>query len=114
MLRNYLTNRLQTVCVNGECSSFFPVIVGVPQGSVLDLDLLLFLICINDIGSLHLRGSVRLFADDTTIFYPFVEVTELVESVQADLTSLKRYFTANKLTLNARVLNKKLLDMPPL
>jgi hypothetical protein len=45
-----------------------------------------------------------------------VEVTELVESVQADLTRLKRYFTANKLTLNAdktsylvfRALNKKL------
>jgi hypothetical protein len=44
---------------------------------------------------------------------------ELVESVQADLTMLKRYFSANKLTLNAdktsylvfRALNKKLPDM---
>jgi hypothetical protein len=80
---------------------------------------LLFLIFINDISYLPLRGSVRLFADDTAIFYPCVEVTELVESVQANLTRLKRYFTANKLTLNAdktsklvfRALNKKL---PPL
>jgi hypothetical protein len=30
-----------------------------------------------------------------------VELTELVKSVQANLTRLKRYFTANKLTLNA-------------
>jgi hypothetical protein len=49
-------------------------------------------------------------------------VEELVESVQADLTRLKRYFTANKLTLKAdktsylvfRALNKKFPDMPPL
>jgi hypothetical protein len=34
LLRNYLTNRLQTVCVNGECGSFLPVSVGVLQGSV--------------------------------------------------------------------------------
>jgi hypothetical protein len=98
LLRNYLTNRLQTVCVNGECGSFLPVSIGLPQGSVLGP--LLFLILINDIGSLPLRGSVRLFADDSEIFYPCVEVTKLVESVQADLTRLKRYFTANKLTLN--------------
>jgi hypothetical protein len=38
---------------------------------------------------------------DTVIFYPCVEVMELVERVQADLTRLKRYFTANKLTIIA-------------
>jgi hypothetical protein len=102
LLRNYLTNRLQTVCVNGECGSFLPVSVGVPQGSVLGP--LLFLIYINDIGSLPLRGTVRPFEDDTAIIYP------LVESVKA----------ANKLTLYADktsylvFLNKKLPDMPPL
>jgi hypothetical protein len=63
LLKNYLTNCLQTICVNGECDSLFPVSVGVPQGSVLGP--LLFLIYINEIGSLRLRGSVRLFADDT-------------------------------------------------
>jgi hypothetical protein len=79
-------------------------------------------IYINDIGSLSLLGSVRRCADDTTIFYLYVEVTELVESVQADLTRLKRCFTVNKLTLNVdktsylvfRALNKRLSDMPPL
>jgi hypothetical protein len=49
---------------------------------------------------------IRLF------FYPCVKVTELVESIQVDLTRLKPYFTANKLTLSA--LNKKLPDKPPL
>jgi hypothetical protein len=116
LLRNYLANLLQTVCVNGECGSFLPVSVGVPQGSVLGP--LLFFNYIHDIGSLPLRGSVGLFADDTAIFYPSVEVSELVESVQPDLTRLKHYFTANKRTLNAdktsylvfRALNKKLPD----
>jgi hypothetical protein len=86
------------------------------------LVLFYFFISINDIGSLSLLGSVRLCADDTAIFYPYVEVTELVESVQADLTRLKCCFTVNKLTLNVdktsylvfRALNKKLPDMPPL
>jgi hypothetical protein len=116
LLRNYLKNRLQTVCVNnGECYSCLPFSVGVPQGSVLGP---LFLY-INDIGSFTLRGSVRLFADDTANFYPCMEVTKLVEIVQADLTRLQRYFTTNKLTFNVdktsylvlRALNKKLLDM---
>jgi hypothetical protein len=53
LLRDYLTNRLRTVCVNGECGSFLPVCVGVPQSSVLGP--LLFLIYINDIGPLHCR-----------------------------------------------------------
>jgi hypothetical protein len=44
LLRNYLTNRLQTVCVTGECGSFLPVSVGVPQGSVLDPLLFLTLV----------------------------------------------------------------------
>jgi hypothetical protein len=35
LLKNYLTIRLQTVCVNGECGSFLPVSVGVLQGLVL-------------------------------------------------------------------------------
>jgi hypothetical protein len=97
------------------------VSVGVPQGSVSDGPLL-FWIYSNDIRSLPLRGSVRLFADDTAVFYPCVEVTELVGSVRADLTRLKHYFTANKLTLNAdktyylvfKTLNKKLPDMAPI
>jgi hypothetical protein len=120
LLRNYWTNCLQTVCVKGECGSFLPVSFGVPQGIVLGP--LLFLININDISSLPLRGSVSLFADDTAIFYPCVEVTELVESVQTDLIRLKRYFTANKLTfitdktsyLVYKALKKKLPDMPAL
>jgi hypothetical protein len=70
------------------------------------------LTCINNHGRRSIAGYFLSFCAGNE--------TELVEGVQVDLTWLKRYFTTNKLTLNAfktsylvfRALNKKLLDMP--
>ena len=51
--------------INGQASDRVSVLAGVPQGSILGP--LLFLIYINDIVK-HIGCSLRLFADDTSLF----------------------------------------------
>ena len=62
---SYLTNRRQRVVMNGQASEWSYVKAGVPQGSILGP--LLFLIYINDIVN-EIQASVRLFADDTSLY----------------------------------------------
>ncbi|MCG8046087.1 MAG: reverse transcriptase family protein, partial [Candidatus Thiodiazotropha taylori] len=62
---SYLSNRRQRVVINGLTSDWTLVQAGVPQGSILGP--LLFLIYINDIVN-ELSASVRLFADDTSLY----------------------------------------------
>ena len=64
-IKSFLTARIQTVVLDGISSDFASVISGVPQGSVLGP--ILFLLYINDIVK-GIHGTVRLFADDTTIY----------------------------------------------
>ena len=62
---SYLSNRRQLVVYNGQTSEWTFVQAGVPQGSILGP--LLFFIYINDIVN-ELHASVRLFADDTSLY----------------------------------------------
>ena len=64
-INNYLTNRKQSVILDGFKSTDLNIEAGVPQGSILGP--FLFLIYINDISE-NLENHVRLFADDTTLF----------------------------------------------
>ena len=63
--KSYLSHRRQRAVLNGVESNWADVLAGVPQGSILGP--LLFLIYINDIVN-NIRSSIRLFADDTTIY----------------------------------------------
>ena len=69
ILENYLQNRQQRVVLDGQESDWREILAGVPQGSVLGP--LLFLVYINDLPE-NLRSSVKLFADDTSIFFTFL------------------------------------------
>ena len=56
--------------VSGKISSNLPITHGVPQGSFLDI--LLFLVFINDLPNSSDKLKFTLFADDSTLSYKFV------------------------------------------
>ena len=65
-INNYLKDRQQRVCLNGQYSDWRTILAGIPQGSILGP--LLFLIFINDITEVVRFTQIRLFADDTCLF----------------------------------------------
>ena len=62
----FLSNRTQTVVLDGESSDIAPVTSGVPQGTVLGP--VLFLVYINDLSEYMKSSQLRLFADDSIIY----------------------------------------------
>ena len=65
LFKNYLSNRLQCVEIDGVRSNLLKITCGVPQGSILGP--LLFLLYINDIHTCTKLLKFYLFADDTTV-----------------------------------------------
>jgi hypothetical protein len=87
---------LSTTLIDGHSSNWAPVKSGVLQGSILGP--LLFLIYVNDIG-LYLNSSVRLFADDCTIFREVRNSTDC-DMLQKDLDILFQWTEDWQLSLN--------------
>jgi hypothetical protein len=83
-IQNFLSDRKQSVVVNGSKSEFAPVESGVPQGSVLGPSL--FLLYINDLPT-GLSAKARLFADDTAC-HKTVKTPEDQDLLQADVDAL--------------------------
>ena len=65
-IKDYLSNRMQRVMVNGDCSNWDTIKYGVPQGSILGP--LLFIMFTNDLVNCIRNSNVLLYADDTVIY----------------------------------------------
>ena len=89
--RSYLTDRKQTVCVNGIYSDPSALMYGVQQGSVLGHILFVFYIApVSDIINYHLLLHES-FADDTQLhkLAHIPELDQLISRIQYCITDLK-------------------------
>ena len=117
-ISSYLTQRSQSVVVNGATSERITIISGVPQGSVLGP--LLFLIYVNSLCDLTLsnRSQLVLYADDL-VLYKAIQSEEDYFDFQSDITKIVKWVDEHLLSLNSSkckrmLLTRRTTTMPPL
>ena len=96
-VKNFLTNRHQRVVLNGTDSSWLPLNSGVPHGSVLGP--LLFLVYINDLTD-NISSSMKLFADDSSLFLRVRDVGMCHQTLKSDLNTILKWAHQWKMKFN--------------
>ena len=96
-IKDFLTDRFQTVCVDGHCSFLARVISGVPQGSVLGP--ILFIIFINDLDDAVLDSILGKFADDTQVQRNISQASDC-DFLQKDLDNIITWSKHNNMELH--------------
>jgi hypothetical protein len=102
---SYLENRMQYVEIENTVSNSLRIQCGVPQGSTLGP--LLFQprsqalpfapsLALYEMPNCLTKAKIRIFADDSTLFYSFLELT--INEFQ----HLRNYCTTNKLSINIK------------
>ena len=97
VVSSYLTGRKQRIVINGQVSEWLSVLAGVAQGSIHGT--LLFLIYINDLVK-NLVYSIRLFADDTSLFIIVDSPDWAAYHLNVDLNSISTWTDAWLLAFN--------------
>ena len=97
LLENYLSGRLQRVILNGQTSSWRPVLAGFSQGSILGPRL--FLVYINNWRN-ELKSNAKLFADDTSLFTIVKDKQESADALNHDLSLISKWVFNWKMLIN--------------
>lgn len=99
LIKSYLTDRHQCVCIQRELSSPYKIKCGVPQGSILGP--LLFNAYINDIINIDQSAKYIIYADDTSIFFTGVDSNGLIQKANQTLGELHKWSHQNSLLINS-------------
>ena len=95
LLKSYLTNRKQKIRCGDTESSFLPLRIGVPQGSILGQ--ILFILYVNDLPEATANLTMTLYADDTALIQLSQSyLSQLVLGMKQTIDWLDK----NKLSLN--------------
>ena len=97
LIKDFLSDRLQRVVLNGKASSWKEVLAGVPQGSILGP--LFFLIYINELPT-NMESQVRIFADDTSLFSVVNEPQICAMKLNNDLGKISEWARQWKMSFN--------------
>ena len=102
LLKSYLTNRYQYVCINNNSSTLKQIKYGVSQGSILGP--LLYIIYVYDFSN-AINCNSKLYADDTCLIIK----EKSIDSIRL-LVKVNRWMNANQLTINTRKLTILLIQ----
>ena len=94
----YLQDRTQITVIDQRSSNKSVISYGVPQVSVLEL--LLFLLYVNDIYSSSSKLNFYLLADDTNVLYSHKNLKSLENVMNFEMNNVFQRLTSNQLTLN--------------
>ena len=94
------TSQTWQLTTDKECSSWSPVINGVPQGSILGP--LLFTILVSDMRRSIWNGSYISYADDTNLYWEChpENINNTIDSANIVLENVSKYCVDNCLRLN--------------
>ena len=102
LIENYLNNRQQFVKLGNVKSKLIPMLIGVPQGSILGP--LLFSIYINDLPKSGPKLNCIMYADDTTLYSSLEnsDSNNIEREINYELEKVNLWLKANKLSLNVK------------
>ena len=97
---NCLFDRKQRIFYDGHLSKAYPVLRGVPQGSIFDQTLFLF--HLDDIDNCLHHSSIIKYADDTVIYVSGNDSESIQKKLNADILEVHNWLTDNDLSLNLK------------